>query len=219
MFSIPSPSGIATWDLLAPSWETSEVDLEKTGSSKYRVTKWTPRPKSGNTRSLVFKGHGIQGSLVKPYVVNQGIWRHCYYIAAKGNQLSNFCVTLISQAGCIGNVKSCITERIAYNIYIKVDTRKDNLFDSPPWYCRRRESNNTYLILVFVSPQTRITIVKRRWNHVVSWWRKEVPTANSAGSEPSTEWWWQTTIQTTSSAEVPTPSRTSKRSQGTTWDW
>ena len=39
------------------------------------------------TPSLAFKGHGIQGSLVKPYVVNQGIWRHCYYIAAKGQQL------------------------------------------------------------------------------------------------------------------------------------
>ena len=38
------------------------------------------------TPSLAFKGHGIQGSLVKPYVVNQGIWRHCYYIAAKGQQ-------------------------------------------------------------------------------------------------------------------------------------
>ena len=25
------------------------------------------------TPSLVFRGHGIQGSLVKPYVVNQGI--------------------------------------------------------------------------------------------------------------------------------------------------
>ena len=40
-----------------------------------------------HTRSLKDKGHDIQGSLVKPYVVNQGIWRHCYYIAAKGQQL------------------------------------------------------------------------------------------------------------------------------------
>ena len=45
---------------------------------KAGVERWGGIEKSlishiGITPSLAFKGHGIQGSLVKPYVVNQGI--------------------------------------------------------------------------------------------------------------------------------------------------
>ena len=70
-------------------------DILKKEKKKAGVTSCSRRHLSTNeiqkycccTRSLKDKGHDIQGSLVKPYVVNQGVWRHCYYIAAKGQQL------------------------------------------------------------------------------------------------------------------------------------